>query len=197
MTDLIRRSELALPACNDHMFAKGVSCGADLVFLDLEDATPVGLKVESRAKAIRALTELDFQPELVAVADLSEPAREWFRRIPSVQQLCADYRELLANPAVDVVYAAVPHHLHEQIYLDVLAAGKDLFADKPFGIDLRAARRVVEAIERSGRFVRCSSEMPFFPGAQRIVDLEAGVRDLDLVSLCESEGELYARYRVS
>ncbi|MFV8050671.1 HpcH/HpaI aldolase/citrate lyase family protein [Mycobacterium sp. 48b] len=60
MTDLVRRSELALPACNDHMFVKGVTCGADLVFLDLEDATPVGLKVESRAKAIRALTELDW-----------------------------------------------------------------------------------------------------------------------------------------
>ncbi|MCG7606291.1 MULTISPECIES: HpcH/HpaI aldolase/citrate lyase family protein [Mycobacterium] len=60
MTNLVRRSELALPACNDHMFVKGVTCGADLVFLDLEDATPVGLKVESRAKAIRALTELDW-----------------------------------------------------------------------------------------------------------------------------------------
>lgn len=60
MTDLLRRSELALPACNDHMFVKGITCGADLVFLDLEDATPVGLKVESRAKAIQALTELDW-----------------------------------------------------------------------------------------------------------------------------------------
>ncbi|HSA41834.1 MAG TPA: aldolase/citrate lyase family protein, partial [Mycobacterium sp.] len=60
MTGLLRRSELALPACNDHMFAKGASCGADLVFLDLEDATPVSLKVESRAKAIRALNELDW-----------------------------------------------------------------------------------------------------------------------------------------
>lgn len=60
MTNLLRRSELALPACNDHMFDKGVTRGADLVFLDLEDATPVGLKVESRAKAIHALTQLDW-----------------------------------------------------------------------------------------------------------------------------------------
>ena len=37
MTGLLRRSELALPACNDHMFAKGASSGADLVFLDLEE----------------------------------------------------------------------------------------------------------------------------------------------------------------
>lgn len=42
------------------MFAKGASSGADLVFLDLEDATPVSLKVESRAKAIKALNELDW-----------------------------------------------------------------------------------------------------------------------------------------
>jgi predicted dehydrogenase len=69
------------------------------------------------------------------------------------------------------VYVALPHHLHEAIYLDVLRAGKDLFAEKPFGIDLRAARTVHEAARRSGRFVRCSSEFPFFPGAQRAYQL--------------------------
>ncbi|MEZ0342855.1 CoA ester lyase [Mycobacterium sp. pV006] len=60
MTDLLRRSELALPASNDNMFDKAASCGADLVFLDLEDAVPPAFKVESRAKAIRALNELDW-----------------------------------------------------------------------------------------------------------------------------------------
>ena len=73
--------------------------------------------------------------------------------------LTADHHELLADPQVDMVYVAVPHHLHETLYLDVLGAGKDLCAEKPFGIDLAAARR--------GRFVRCSSEFPFLPGAQR------------------------------
>ena len=60
MTSLLRRSELAVPASNDHMFAKGLSCGADLVFLDLEDAVPPAFKEESREKAIAALTELDW-----------------------------------------------------------------------------------------------------------------------------------------
>ena len=60
MTDLLRRSELAVPACNDNMFEKGAGCGADLVFLDLEDATPVAAKVESRAKAIAALNDIDW-----------------------------------------------------------------------------------------------------------------------------------------
>jgi predicted dehydrogenase len=114
-----------------------------------------------------SLTDIAVQPRLVAVADLVEGTRDWFRRVPECTQITADYKELLANPAVDVVYVAVPHHLHEQIYIDVLEAGKDLFAEKPFGIDLGAAERICEVIKRTGRFVRCSSEFPFLPGAQR------------------------------
>jgi len=60
VTDLLRRSELAVPASNDNMFEKGAGCGADLAFLDLEDATPAGVKVESRAKAIAALNDIDW-----------------------------------------------------------------------------------------------------------------------------------------
>jgi len=118
-----------------------------------------------------SLTDVSVKPRLVAVADLVEPVREWFRCIPSCEQLTADYHELLANPAVDVVYVAVPHNLHEKIYLDVLNAGKDLFAEKPFGIDLPSARRIRDAAQQSGRFVRCSSEFPFFPGAQRVMQV--------------------------
>jgi citrate lyase subunit beta/citryl-CoA lyase len=60
MTGLLRRSELAVPASNDNMFEKGARCGADLVFLDLEDAVPAAFKEESRAKAIAALNDIDW-----------------------------------------------------------------------------------------------------------------------------------------
>lgn len=60
MTDLLRRSELAVPASNDNMFDKAAGSGADLVFLDLEDAVPVALKEQSRAKAIAGLNDIDW-----------------------------------------------------------------------------------------------------------------------------------------
>ena len=129
-----------------------------------------GLMGREVASALGRWFVLDNYPvraQLTAVCDLADAQREWFRQVPTVRQLVSDYRELLANPEVDVVYVAVPHHLHEAIYLDVLRAGKDLFAEKPFGIDLAAARRIAQAAESSGRFVRCSSEFPFLPGAQR------------------------------
>jgi predicted dehydrogenase len=106
---------------------------------------------------------------LVAVADLSAPAREWFRQIPTVTQITASAEELIANPEVEVIYVAVPHQLHREIYSQVVEAGKDLLAEKPFGIDLAAAEQIHAAISRTKRFVRCSSEFPFMPGAQRVI----------------------------
>ena len=115
------------------------------------------------------LQDFPVRAELVAVCDLQESLLEWFRQIPTVKLHTRDHRELLRSADVDVVYVAVPHNLHESIYLDVLAAGKDLLAEKPFGIDLPAARRIRDAAAKSGQFVRCSSEFPFLPGVQRVM----------------------------
>jgi predicted dehydrogenase len=127
----------------------------------------MGREVASALSRWFVLENFPVHAELTAVCDLAEKQREWFRRIPSVKLLTADYHELLASPDVDVAYVAVPHNMHETIYLDVLKAGKDLLAEKPFGIDLKAARAIADAAKSSGRFVRCSSEFPFLPGAQR------------------------------
>ncbi|MDO8545610.1 MAG: Gfo/Idh/MocA family oxidoreductase [Opitutaceae bacterium] len=113
------------------------------------------------------LENFPVRAELTAVCDVQPKLLDWFRQVPTVRQLTTDYHELLRNPDVDVVYVAVPHQLHETVYLDVLQAGKDLLAEKPFGIDLGAAERIAAAVARSGRFVRVSSEFPFLPGAQR------------------------------
>jgi predicted dehydrogenase len=131
----------------------------------------MGREVASALARWFVLDSFPVRAELVAVCDLAEKQREWFRQIPSVQLLTDNHHELLAHPEIDVVYVAVPHNLHEQIYLDVLKAGKDLFAEKPFGMDLRAAVSIREAAASSGRFVRCSSEFPFLPGVQRVCQL--------------------------
>lgn len=127
----------------------------------------MGREVASLLARWFVLDPFPIKAELTAVCDLAEKQREWFRRVPTVRLLTSDYQELLASPDVDVVYVAVPHNLHEKIYLDVLTAGKDLLAEKPFGIDLVAAKKIAAAARDTGRFVRCSSEFPFLPGAQR------------------------------
>lgn len=127
----------------------------------------MGREVASAFGRWFALDKFPVNAELVGVCDLQPALLDWFRRVPTVKILTTDYRELIGAPDIDVVYVAVPHHLHEAVYVDVLRAGKDLLAEKPFGIDLAAARRIRGEATRLGRFVRVSSEFPFLPGAQR------------------------------
>ena len=128
----------------------------------------MGREMASAVSRWCALEDVGVGCEITAVCDLAPTARDWFRRLPSLRLSTADNRELLASTEVDAVYVAVPHQLHEKIYLDVLEAGKDLLAEKPFGIDLAAARNIATRAKELGRFVRCSSEFPFLPGAQRV-----------------------------
>lgn len=132
-----------------------------------------GLMGREIAAALRrwpALIDHPVTPVLTAVCDINEAAMDWFRQIDTVTQFTTDYHELLANPDVDVVYIAVRHDLHEQLYIDAIRAGKDLLAEKPYGIDATAAVAINSALAtHPDVFVRVSSEMPFFPGAQAAI----------------------------
>ncbi len=115
------------------------------------------------------LNNFDSQLELVAVCDLNPDILKWYAQVPTVKMLTQNHKEIVANPEVDVVYVAVPHNLHLELYTDVLRAGKDLLAEKPFGIDLEAATQIAKVAKETNRFVRCSSEFPFLPGVQRVI----------------------------
>jgi predicted dehydrogenase len=115
-----------------------------------------------------ALLDHPVRPEVIAVADPSNDAQTWFKNA-GIPHIYTDYQDLLANPEVDVLYIAVPHNLHEEIYLAAINAGKDFLGEKPFGIDLAAAERIAAALSGKSNFVRVSSELPFYPGAQAAV----------------------------
>ncbi|MCX5658874.1 MAG: Gfo/Idh/MocA family oxidoreductase [Planctomycetota bacterium] len=83
-----------------------------------------------------------------------------------------DYRALIANPEVDAVYIAVPHHLHTEMYVAAIEAGKHLLGEKPFGIDKPASDAIAACIAKHPKvFVRCSSEFPFYPAVQQLGDM--------------------------
>jgi predicted dehydrogenase len=127
----------------------------------------MGREVAAAIERWPALIDHPARPRLTAVCDLDPNALRWFDQIDTVTTKVTDYRDVLADPSVEVVYIAVRHDLHERLYIDAIEAGKDLLGEKPFGIDLAAASRIhAAAAKHPDVFVRCSSEMPFFPGAQ-------------------------------
>jgi len=116
------------------------------------------------------LTDVSARPEIVAICDTNTALFDWYKgNFDSVKQTTTDYHELLANEQVEAVYCALPHNLHQQVYCDIISAGKHLLGEKPFGIDKPANDAICKcSAEHPEVFVRCSSEFPFFPGVQRI-----------------------------
>jgi predicted dehydrogenase len=121
------------------------------------------------------LADMGVRPVITAICDSAPPPGriDWFQEnFPSIGQVCADYRELIANPEVDAVYCAVPHNLHAELFGAIIRAGKHLLGEKPFGIDRAANDAILGAArEKPELVVRCSSEYPFFPGVQRIFQM--------------------------
>ncbi len=121
-----------------------------------------------------ALEEAPVVPRLVAVCEPDPERRSWFDQIGTVERSTEHHSDIL-DLGLDVIYVAVPHNLHRSIYVDVLEAGIDLFGEKPYGIDLAASETIARTVEQTGAFSRCSSEMPFFPGAQfAINEIQSG-----------------------
>lgn len=117
------------------------------------------------------LTDTEVEPVVVGLCGRNPAHFNWFtRNIQTLTMTSTDYRQLLGSPEIDAIYCAVPHHLHQQLYVDTIAAGKHLLGEKPFGIDQQANAAILDAMtSHSEVVVRCSSQFPFFPGAQRIV----------------------------
>ncbi len=131
----------------------------------------MGREFASAAARWCHLTDLDAEPQIVAICNRSPEKFDWFQRsFDTIHLATSDYRELLADDGVDAVYCALPHNLHAEVYTATLNAGKHLLGEKPFGIDLAANQQIMQAVRAHPELlVRCSSEFPYFPGAQKIV----------------------------
>jgi citrate lyase beta subunit len=97
----ISRSVLAVPASKWKMIERGPSSGADLFFLDLEDAVAPSEKAAARENVVRALKELDWQgrPTFYRINSLDTPY--FYRDVIEVVEEAGDELDLILVPKVE------------------------------------------------------------------------------------------------
>jgi predicted dehydrogenase len=64
-----------------------------------------------------------------------------------------DYRELLADPALDAVHVLTPNVSHAEITVAALDAGKHVLCEKPMAINAKEAKAMLDARDRSGKLL--------------------------------------------
>lgn len=122
----------------------------------------------------RAVVEVD-AVALRAVADFSTAALERAgRRHPSAR-LLTDWRDLIADPAIDAVVVATPVSTHFDIALAALKAGKHVLVEKPMTDSVFKASILVEEAARRSLVLMVDHTFVYTGAVRTIHDLiEAG-----------------------
>ncbi len=108
---------------------------------------------------------------LYAVCDtdqslLNRRASEW-----AVENVYQDYRKLLDDPNIDIVEIITPHHLHAEMSIAALEAGKHVSVQKPMAMSLSEADSMIVAADRSSKAFRVIENYRFYPPYNKIKEL--------------------------
>jgi predicted dehydrogenase len=99
---------------------------------------------------------------LKAICDVDKKHRELaLAQCPSGVKAYHDYREILADPSIDIVHIATPPHWHGKMAADAAKAGKDIWCEKPMTRTIGEGIKVKEAVARHGRIFRLNTWFRF------------------------------------
>jgi predicted dehydrogenase len=112
-----------------------------------------------RARGLtRQLKDLPGQ-EIVAVCDVYEPRLLEAAEIAGSQAAkVLDYRRILDDPQVHAVLIGTPDHWHRTMTLDAIAAGKDVYVEKPVSHSIEEGAEMVAAVEASKQVVQTGTQ---------------------------------------
>jgi len=92
--------------------------------------------------------------------------------------VCSNYREIAADESIDAVGVATPDHLHREVVVAMLQAGKHVLVEKPLATSTTDAREMVRAAEQAKKHLMIDFQNrwnpPFIEAKKRIADGEFG-----------------------
>jgi len=83
----------------------------------------------------------------------------------------SDYRELLANKEIDAVLISTPDHQHARLAVAAIAAGKDVYLQKPASLTIREGRVMADRVAASRQILQVGSQQRSCKQFARAVEL--------------------------
>ncbi len=117
---------------------------------------------------VRTLHGLD---ELRAVVDPTEAGRATAREIAGDVEIHKTPDKVFADPEIRGVMIATPAETHYEIARRAIAAGKDIFVEKPLTIDLGEARDLVDRAAAADRILMVGHLLEYHPAILKLHEL--------------------------
>lgn len=87
---------------------------------------------------------------VVSVCDTNSALAEQIAVELGAAHWSTDYRTMLSGDLVDLVYIGVPPRFHREIALEAIAAGKQIFCEKPLAMNVAEAEEMTRAVQAAG-----------------------------------------------
>ncbi|MFB3826283.1 MAG: Gfo/Idh/MocA family protein [Bryobacteraceae bacterium] len=113
---------------------------------------------------------LEANAEVVAICDTWKPQRE--KAVAQVKEYTGKeplafvrFQELLARKDVDAVLISTPDHLHCEMLMAAIKAGKDVYIEKPMAMTMEELVKAVDVVKASDRVVQVGTQIRSLPQA--------------------------------
>ena len=126
-------------------------------------------KVASRSH--RRWIEERTDAKLIAICDTTE-----VRRVAATEEnlgatIYEEYDDLIGNPNVDLVVITTPPNSHRDLSIRASEAGKHVFVDKPFAMNLSQAEEMINVAAEASRVIHCHQSRRYDSEYTRIAEL--------------------------
>lgn len=112
--------------------------------------------------------------QIAAVSDVYGPRRDAIKeRSKGTATVHADYRELLQQK-LDAVIIASPDHWHVRMAVDAIAAGNDVYLEKPVTHTIEEGATLTRAVRSSKQILQCGMQQRSWSHFRDAVDLIQG-----------------------
>jgi predicted dehydrogenase len=125
----------------------------------------IGANSMVATRAVMPALTVSRHAELVSACSMSGPIMEPWRSTS-----VATYADVVADPAVDAVYIALPNGMHRAWTERAVAAGKHVLCEKPLAPTADDARAMGRAAERAGVVLAEAWMTPFAPRFAFVLD---------------------------
>lgn len=157
------------------LVAGGLTALASTRVLGASDAIRIGvIGAGGRMQWLLDCAEQVGSCQIVAVSDVYGPRRDAVReRSNGIATTHIDYHEVL-DKDIDAVIIASPDHWHVRMAVDALAAGKDVYLEKPVTHTIEEGAVLTRAVRSSKQILQCGMQQRSWTHFRDAVDLIQG-----------------------
>lgn len=110
-----------------------------------------------------AYTQFPDTVKLTAICDIRPEAMKSFGEKSGVKDQYADFSEMLKKADIDAVDICTIHDQHEAQVVAAAEAGKQIFLEKPMGLNVKQCNNMVNAAKKAGVTLMVGHDLRYMP----------------------------------